>query len=492
MVSPELESTQDRPITTVDEIISVCSKAEVIQSGLTSEVNKIACHTKDIAKKGTMFCAINGGGPFYGHEPGGKYKFDFHKHIPVAVEEGATGILLERVDASIPTEVTVVRVPNVIKALGELTGYQLEKNSIEVCGVTGSTGKSTVCELTASVLRVKWPTFKGLTNRSTPVSVPRMLLNAPLTNFEKVVVEMPMDGLGQIKELCKIAPPIYGIVFNVNDSHIKQLGTIEAITEAKAEMIESLKEGGVAILNADDKVVFGMHSKIDNRVILFGQTNGAHVRASNVQAFLTETTFNLEFNNKKRKVQLSLLGTKSIYSALASASVGFACGLNINQVCDGLEDFEPLQSRLSVLRGRQGTIVLDDTRLATPESSLSMLSSISEISRRGERRILIQGSIMRSYQHGGVKKESFNLMADGFDYVLLVGDAYNQFAPGINSVNPDLTVKRVDSPEDGALKASVLSKEGDFIVVDGSEQARMGRAVENLVVEEDLGKIYRK
>ena len=233
MISPEYEKISEQPLMSIEEILSVCYSAELLQAGDNNAINSVVCNTNDIRRRDTLFCAVRGGGAFYGNQPGENYQFDFHKYIDKAIEARVGSILLEKVETSFPPEINVIKVPNVIEALGELTRYQLKKNSIEVCGVTGSTGKSTVCELTARVLRSRFPTFKGLTDRSTPISVPRMLLNANLRNFDKVVVEMPMDGLGQIRELCSIAPPTYSVVLNVNDSHIEQLGSIEAITFAK-------------------------------------------------------------------------------------------------------------------------------------------------------------------------------------------------------------------------------------------------------------------
>lgn len=492
MVVPERELSLRRSITTVSEIASVCSGAEIIQRGLTADIDAVVCDTRDISKAQTLFCAVVGGGAWYGSMPGDSYRFDFHKYIPLATQRGTASILLERVETEVPQEVSVIKVPNVIRALGELTRYRIESNSIQVVGVTGSTGKSTVCELVAQVLRVKWPTYKGLTDRSTPISLPRMLLNSSLSELERVVVEMPMDGLGQIRQLCKIAPPQYAVVLNVNDSHIKQLGSIGAIVKAKAEIVESLSHEGVAILNYDDELVREIQNRSGGRVVFFGKSEGVDVRATDIETRLTGTSFNLEIGGEKRGISLSLLGNNSVYSALAAASVGVTSGLWIDEICEGLEAFKPLPSRLSVLKGKNGSIVLDDTRLATPASSLLMLSSIAEIPRRGENRILVQGAIMRSYQHEGIKTEVFDVITRGFDLVLLVGEAYNQFFQAIRLKNPNLHIECLGTPEEAGTKASRLCSKGDLIVVNGSEQSHMEAAVEKLVFEEEIDKIDRK
>lgn len=482
-------------ILSLQEILQYCKSAELLQPGEVTSFTKLACDTRDIDREGTIFCAIRGGGPWYGvaGEGADEYKFDFHKYIPQAVLKGAQGILLERLDFPIDKKITVIKVPNVIEVLGELTREKILSYGIKVTGVTGSTGKSSTCELVATVLRERWPTFKFLSDRATPISVPSQFLNANLSQFERVVVEMPMDGLGQISKLCEIAPPDNSVILNINDSHIVQLGSLENIIKAKKEIVDSLGLEGVAVLNGDDPNVLKIANSFEGNKILFGLRENLDVSASNIKLTLKGTEFDLKIGKERDRLHLRFIGVKSVYSALAAAGVGLVNGLSIEEIKKGLESFRPLPSRLSILEGKKGQIILDDTRLATPASSVQMLSVISEIPRGEEkRRIIVQGPILRPYQHGSVKDETFKLIANGFEGVILVGEASEYQSKILKHTQKPIWIGVFNNPEEAGQWLEQNTDEGDFIVFNGSEQALMGRAVEQVVKEDELRFVYKR
>jgi UDP-N-acetylmuramoyl-tripeptide--D-alanyl-D-alanine ligase len=157
--------------------------------------------------------------------------------------------------------------------------------------LTGSAGKTSTKDLIAQVLRRKAPTVwhAGLLNNE--IGLPLTALSATEeTRF--LVLEMGARGIGHIRYLTDLTPPKVGLVLNVGTAHIGEFGGREQIAQAKGELVEGLPPadaGGVAVLNADDPLVRAMASRTKARVILFGESGEADVRAENVRSWRADS-----------------------------------------------------------------------------------------------------------------------------------------------------------------------------------------------------------
>ncbi|MGD0205462.1 MAG: UDP-N-acetylmuramoyl-tripeptide--D-alanyl-D-alanine ligase, partial [Dehalococcoidia bacterium] len=171
-----------------------------------------------------------------------------HEFIPDAISRGATGVLAEKQPRDLPQDVSFFQVDSTLAALQRLAAYWRGKYRVKVVGITGSVGKTTCKELTAAVLSSGYQVLKSEANLNTEIGLPFTLLQLR-PEHERVVLEMGMYGLGEIRLLCQIARPQIGVVTNVGPVHLERLGTLEAIAEAKAELVESLPVDGWAILN---------------------------------------------------------------------------------------------------------------------------------------------------------------------------------------------------------------------------------------------------
>src|SRR5690606_9129939 len=209
-------------------------------------------------------------------EPGGLHaaivgaRVDGHDYAAQAVAAGAVAVLAQR-----PVDAPAVIVDDVQDALGRLTLHLITTRAGQapLVGITGSAGKTTTKDLTARVLSMVGSTVVTPGSRNSEVGLPTTVANADLHGAEHLVLEMGARGIGHIAYLTTIAPPRVGAVLNVGSAHSGEFGGVEAIAQAKGELVEALPAadaGGVAVLNADDARVAAMAGRTKARVLTFG------------------------------------------------------------------------------------------------------------------------------------------------------------------------------------------------------------------------------
>jgi UDP-N-acetylmuramoyl-tripeptide--D-alanyl-D-alanine ligase len=305
-----------------------------------------------------------------------------HRHgqefMPDAISRGATGVIAEKQPRDLPPDVSFFQVDSTLGALQRLATYWRARHRVKVVGITGSVGKTTCKELTAAVLSSGYQVLKSEANLNTEIGLPLTLLKLG-PEHEQVVLEMGMYNLGEIRHLCQIARPHMGVVTNVGPVHLERLGTLEAIAEAKAELVESLPLDGWAILNGDDPLVAAMAERTSARVVFFGESPQCSVRGTVLSTSgLEGISFRLTCDDESADVSAPLPGRHNLYNALAAATVGLADGLSLQEVAAALAAADvPL--RLRVLSGPQGSTILDDTYNASPTSMLAALDLLTEL-----------------------------------------------------------------------------------------------------------------
>ena len=305
-----------------------------------------------------------------------------HRHgrefIPDAISRGAAGVIAEKQPRDLPHDVCFFQVDNTLAALQRLAAYWRGKYRVKVVGITGSVGKTTCKELTAAVLSSGYQVLKSEANLNTEIGLPLTLLQLR-PEHEQVVLEMGMYGLGDIRLLCQMARPQIGVVTNVGPVHLERLGTLEAIAQAKAELVESLPVDGWAVLNGDDPLVAAMAERTSARVALFGESPQCSVRGTVLSTSgLEGISFRLTCDDESVDVSAPLPGRHNLYNALAAATVGLADGLSLQKVAAALATADVLL-RLRVLSGPQGSTILDDTYNASPASMLAALDLLAEL-----------------------------------------------------------------------------------------------------------------
>lgn len=449
---------------------------------------KLVVDSRLVRPGDTFVATVSEGSEFYrgenDREYKAPYKFNSHPYVNEAIKNGATTIVLSEKDYidndSFP-EVKFILVSDGIEYLGAAMKDLIDYYEKRVIAVTGSTGKSSACEMVSHSLASY--SYKHLSDRPTPISIPLRALNSEQFLHSKyVIIEMPMDGLGQIEKLCKITPPDVSVILNINSSHIVQLGSIENILKAKTEIIENLKPRGVAILNNDDANLQNLIRTIRREkrlVYTFGVAPDSTVQITNFYWGSRGYNYELTHNSISYTIESPYLGTSVGYSIAAAFSVALTFGINPRLSATSLSSIQALPGRMSLLHGKSGEIILDDTRLATPQSTQSLLKAVLEVKDR--RKILIQGPILRPYQHGAPEKYVLNEMSR-FDKVVVFkssdwSDSLDQF-----QIMP--TKEELLKWYKNNINAD------DLVVINGSESVKMWEIVCDLVLPREREMVY--
>ncbi len=304
--------------------------------------------------------------------PGGLFvafegeKADGHDFAEGAVRSGAVGILSSRPVAGVSS--VVVSDPR--EAMGKLARAVVDRlPGLLIIGITGSSGKTSTKDMIGQLLPgSELDTIVPAGSFNNELGLPYTVLKAnPDTRF--LVLEMGARGKGHLTYLCQIAPPVIGVVVNVGVAHLGEFGSVEAIAEAKSELVRALPPHGLAVLNGDDPAVAAM----------------AELSAAPVKLVTTadkEVTLDSQgrpsFLYHGRRVQMKLSGAHQVGNALLAAAVAIDCGASRDDVADLLADLKPISARrMDVFDRADGVTVIDDSYNANPASTAAALRALA-------------------------------------------------------------------------------------------------------------------
>lgn len=310
---------------------------------------------------GSMFVAVRG------------EHVDGHEFANDAVRGGAAGVLAER-----SVGVPAVVVADVVSALGQLARHVLDRlPGLTVVGLTGSSGKTTTKDLLAFLLSRLGPTVAPTGSFNNEIGLPLTVLRAD-ENTRHLVLEMGARGIGHIAGLCATAPPTVGVVLNVGSAHIGEFGGREGVAAAKGELVEALPPAGLAVLNADDPFVTAMTDRTQARVVWFGHSTGADVRADDVTLDARgRASFTLHAPEGSGRVTLRFTGSHQVSNALAAACTARGLGMPVDVIAAALCEAVPTSRwRMEVSERPDGALVVNDAYNANPESVRAALEAL--------------------------------------------------------------------------------------------------------------------
>ncbi|WP_110472535.1 UDP-N-acetylmuramoyl-tripeptide--D-alanyl-D-alanine ligase [Williamsia limnetica] len=314
---------------------------------------------------------------------------DGHDFIPTALDKGASAFLTDRDGIDRSDEVAAIEVPDTALALADLGRAARNRLSGPVVGVTGSVGKTSTKDLLAGVLATTLKTAANERSFNNELGLPLTLLGAA-DDTEAVVVEMGARGVGHIALLCDIARPTVGIVTRVEGVHLELFGDLESVARAKGELIEALPHDGIAVLNADHPVVAAMASRTSARVLRFGLSADADVRAENVRMDdELRAGFTLRTPWGSAEVNLAARGEHQVSNALAAAAAAGGIGVGVEAIAAGLSGASISGLRMELTRTAGDVLILNDAYNANPTSMAAALDSLAALA--ADRRIAVLG-----------------------------------------------------------------------------------------------------
>jgi UDP-N-acetylmuramoyl-tripeptide--D-alanyl-D-alanine ligase len=425
------------------------------------------------ARPGSLFAALPGS------------RADGHDFASQAVTAGAAAVLATR-----PPGVPALIVPDVAAALAALAREVVKRAAdLTIAAVTGSAGKTTTKDLAAQLIESLGPTVAPRNSYNNEIGHPLTVLRVT-EQTRYLVAEMSARGAGHITALCEISPPLLGAVLCVGLAHAGEFGSLDEVAKAKAELPAALPPGGAAVLNADDPRVLAMAGLTAARVVTFGRSPDADVRATDV--VLDEAGrpgFTLRTPAGSAPVALRLHGEHNVTNALAAAALAGQLGMDVAAVAAGLSAATARSRwRMEVTQRPDGVTVVNDAYNASPEAVRAALSALGAMS-RGGRAFAVLGHMAELGERADELHEQAGLQAAqaGLAGLIVVGE---QAAPMLAGARSDRSWRGelVHVPDAAAAVAVVGErvKPGDIVLVKASRAANLQRVALALTGEVPL------
>ena len=302
---------------------------------------------------------------------------DGHDFIEDAISSGAIGHLYSH-----GTDLkNGIKVNSTIEALHTLAGEAIRQLQPVGIGITGSVGKTTTKDMIRECLNPSFKVWASERSFNNEIGVPLTILSSP-SETEYLILEMGARGIGHIEKLCQIANPKVGVVTCIGIAHSEFFGGLANTINAKGELIESLEEDGLAVLNYDDLNVRQLGSRTSTEILLYGMEGGDVVAENITLKSGLKANFILRSPWGSSEIQLNVPGKHNVTNALAAASVAMHAGAPISTVASGLESVQISPLRMETFETSSGMLIINDTYNANPLSMKAALNSLVETGRK--------------------------------------------------------------------------------------------------------------
>ncbi len=431
-------------------------------------VNRIQSDSRKV-RSGDLFIALKGD------------KVDGHDFAEAAISHGAVAALVSRpIDADLPA----IEVEDTMKAYGAIAAGYRAMLDVKVVGITGSVGKTTTKEMTATLLEASFRTAKTEGNQNNSLGLPMTIMNMP-GDTEVAVLEMGMNHFGEMEYLAEIAKPDIALITNIGTMHIEHLGTREGILQAKLEIMHDMLPGGVGVFNGDEPLLWNIRATGTHKKYYYGIENHAcDVVATGIEDLEDGERFVVQGFGQQFEVFVPMLGRHAVYNALAAATVALLLGVKP----------EKIQARFSAFRNtgmrqriyvKNGVTIIEDCYNAGPESMEAALDVLKGIKTNGKR-IAVLGDMLELGNRSAAEHFRIGRLAVGCADILLTYGEHSvrtltgAITGGMNPKNMD----HFDTHEDMTHMLKMRVSEGDVVLFKGSRGMRMEKVLQLFLNEE--------
>lgn len=406
-------------------------------------------------------------------------RVDGHDFVADAFRRGAAAAMVAREGGK---GEPVVVVGDTGRALLALAGDERAHMGARVLAITGSTGKTSVKDLTAAVLAIRYRVVASPRSFNTEVGVPLTLLSGS-EDTEVMVCEMGSRGRGHIALLAEVAHPVVGVVTNVGPAHLEMFGSLEGVARAKAELVEALPEDGTAVLNADDPVVRDFSQRTRARTLLYGTAADAAIRGEELSLDGDGmASFTLHTPEGSERVELGVPGEHMAWNALAACGGGVALGLSAGECAAALKEARISPWRMEVFDSDDGVRVVNDAYNANPTSMAAALKAARWMAGEG-RCIAVLGEMAELGHISGEEHERVGELVArlGIDRLITVGTQARRISVGATreGVEPE-RVTACETVEEAVAAIRSAARAGDVVLVKASRRAGLERVAEAL------------
>ena len=441
------------------QLVSKCNE-ETIVSNIVIDSRK--------AGKDSAFVAIVG------------ENLDGHNFINLAINQGCKTIIKNKnnnVDIE-NKEVNVIEVSDTEIALGDIAKFYKNKFKIPFIAVTGSVGKTTTRDMVYSTISAKYNSLKNVGNLNNQFGVPLTLFNLN-KEHECAVIEMGMSGFNEIEYLANIVNPQIGIISNIGYSHVEHLGSRDGIFKAKMEVATNFDENSLLIVNGDDDCLKTLKTKdLVYKLRTFGFDKDNDIYCKSYEMDEESINFVAVINGKKEELFIPTVGKHNIYNAMAAILVGLNLNMTIEEIKDGLKNFQCTKNRLDIIKKDKLTII-DSVYNASIDS---MSAALNILGRYENRRVAILGDMFEmgefaEFGHRQVGKAALGnidiMIAIGKDSEFIVKELKE------NNMNEN-NLNHFETKEEAIESLDNIIKDDDVILVKASRGMNLEKVVEYL------------
>jgi UDP-N-acetylmuramoyl-tripeptide--D-alanyl-D-alanine ligase len=432
-------------------------RADQVIAGFTTDSRHIV--------PGQLFIALRG------------ERFDGATFAAASLKSGACGVLVPAatsVDA--PEDAIVIEAPDTLLALQNLGQYVRRQSGAQVVAITGSAGKTSTKEATADFLSTRYTVYRNAGNLNNHIGLPLSLLDLA-SRPEIAVVELGMNHAGEIRRLVELSEPEVRVWTNVGDAHVGFFGSVEAIADAKAEVLEGASPTTRLVANADDALVMAHADRFPGITTTFGVSEDADVRAVDVEDDgVRGTSARLETPAGAVPLRVPLAGRGPLLNVLAAAAVALAFDIPLDQIASRAASLTAAPRRGQVIELGRGVTLVDDSYNSSPAALSGALDALAAATPEG-RRIAALGEMRELGDLSiGLHEESGRRAVDaGVELLIAVGgDSAKALADA--AIASGLAPERVSyftTSTDAADAVAALLAPGDVVLVKGSRGTRM-------------------
>ena len=455
----------------LEQVAELC-EARLIRGDPDRVVERISIDSR-LLGQGDCFVALRGP------------HFDGHEFISDVARLGASAAVVSNPTRAMnsPSALSLLQVQDTLTALHKLaTNYRrLMPPTTRLVAVTGSSGKTTTKELIASVLGERFNVVESSGNNNNHIGVPLNLLRLdPAHDFG--VFELGTNHPGEIAVLTGMVRPDIGVITNIGLGHVEFFGDESGVAKEKGTLLEVLPRNGdgLAVLNADDKWCAELRTRTNATVVTVGIENFADIRASDIK-INGDIKFRLNIAKKREDiiVRLKTLGRHQIYNALQAAAVGYFAGMDLDEICLGLESAQFPHMRMEPVT-IHGVRFVNDCYNANVVSMKAALQMMRETPCAG-RKVAILGDMLELGEWTERAHRDVGAMAAdcGVAFLVTVGESARLIAQG--AVGAGMESHRVLSlatAEEAGATLRELAHEGDFVLIKGSRRLQLERMLE--------------
>jgi UDP-N-acetylmuramoyl-tripeptide--D-alanyl-D-alanine ligase len=396
-------------------------------------------------------------------------RFNGNLFADKALEAGCALAVVDERSENDPFSERIIVVDDVLATLQKLANYHRRKLKIPIIGITGTNGKTTTKELIAISLSREFKVAYTQGNYNNHIGVPLTLLSMNKSH-EIGVIEMGANHPGDIRELCEIVEPNYGLITNVGKAHLEGFGSFENVIKTKGELYDFIRSHeGKVFVNKDNPVLYELSEGMDR--ILYGKNDPSLFASGAIADATPFLEFDWSFFDSSYRVKTRLVGEFNFDNAIAAVAVSKFFGINAERISAALEEYEPRNHRSQFKRTEHNDLIIDAYN-ANPTSMKASLDFFTSIPSTLPKMVIL--GEMKELGEKSVEEHQklLNFLSQqSFDRIYLVGDIFRK----LNTTH--LFFENVEVLIQSLQKEPV---NGHYILLKGSHSVHLEKVVDYL------------